>query len=419
MFKRTKLDNGVRIVYEQIPYVRSVSIGIWVGTGSRYERRENNGVSHFIEHLLFKGTENRTAREIADSIDSIGGQLNAFTGKECTCFYTKTLDTHAETALDVLSDMFFHSKFDKKDIDVERRVVIEEIGMYEDSPEELVHDILSECAWKDNPLGFPILGTVETLSGIERDQIISYMKDNYLPQNTVISVAGNFSEDKMINLIKERFSTWKASGSTPKECGSAGFNPGIKIKEKDTEQIHICIAFEGIEHGDDDIYSLLTVNNVLGGGMSSRLFQKIREESGLVYSIYSYPSSYKKTGLFTIYAGMNPEHLEKVLELIMKETKLMKKEGITKDELEKSREQLKGSYILGLESTSSRMNSIGKAEVLTGNIYTPDEILKKIDEVSLDKVEHVINRIFSLDKICFSAVGNIKKDIDLKNIIGS
>jgi len=245
------------------------------------------------------------------------------------------------------------------------------------------------------------------------------MKDNYWPQNTVISVAGNFSEDKMINLIKERFSTWKASGSTPKECGSAGFNPGIKIKEKDTEQIHICIAFEGIEHGDDDIYSLLTVNNVLGGGMSSRLFQKIREESGLVYSIYSYPSSYKKTGLFTIYAGMNPEHLEKVLELIMKETKLMKKEGITKDELEKSREQLKGSYILGLESTSSRMNSIGKAEVLTGNIYTPDEILKKIDEVSLDKVEHVINRIFSLDKICFSAVGNIKKDIDLKNIIGS
>jgi len=418
MFKRTKLDNGVRIVYEQIPYVRSVSIGIWVGTGSRYESRGNNGVSHFIEHLLFKGTENRTAREIADSIDSIGGQLNAFTGKECTCFYTKTLDTHAEIALDVLTDMFFHSRFDKKDIDVERKVVIEEIGMYEDSPEELVHDILSECAWEGNSLGFPILGTSDSLSGIERDEIMSYMNKNYLPQKTVIAVAGNFAEDKMVSLIKDRFSAWKVLESTPRECGSAEFNAGIKIKEKDTEQIHICFAFEGIEHGDDDLYPLLTVNNVFGGGMSSRLFQKIREELGLVYSIYSYPSSYKKTGLFTIYAGMNPEHLERVLELVLKETELIIKEGISKDEFEKSREQLKGNYILGLESTSSRMNSIGKAEVLTGKIYTPDEILKKIDEVNIDRVEQVIKRIFNLNRICFSAVGNFKKDIDIKSILG-
>lgn len=419
MFKRVKLDNGIRIVCERIPHVRSVSIGIWVGTGSRSENQTNNGISHFIEHMLFKGTDKRSAKEIADSIDSIGGQLNAFTGKECTCYYTKTLDTHAEIALDVLSDMFFNSKFEKKDIDIERKVVIEEIGMYEDSPEELVHDVLSEVVWGGNALGYPILGTYDCLHGIDNDKIKSYLNDNYLPQNTVIAVAGNFEDERMVSLIKEKFSQWEASKDIQDGFQNAELKAGIKIKEKDTEQIHICMGFKGIEHGNDQLYPLLAVNNVFGGGMSSRLFQKIREEMGLVYSIYSYPSSYKDAGLFTIYAGMNPEHLDKVLELIIKETRHMLKEGISKEELEKSKEQLKGNYILGLESTSSRMNSIGKSEVLLGRIYNPDEILKKIDEVNAERVDEVIKRIFSLDKMSFSAVGNIKKDIDINKIIGA
>ncbi|HOM02895.1 MAG TPA: pitrilysin family protein [Acetivibrio sp.] len=417
MYKRIKLENGVRIVCENIPYLRSVSIGIWVGTGSRNESLSNNGISHFIEHMLFKGTDNRSAREIADSIDSIGGQLNAFTGKECTCYYTKTLDSHADIALDVLSDMFFNSRFDEKDIDIEKKVIMEEIGMYEDSPEELVHDILSETVWEDNSLGFPILGTRETLFGINKDKIKAYMKDRYFPQNTVIAVAGNFKEDKIIDTIKQKFGGWNDSGKNGKDIKNAEFKVNSKIKVKDTEQIHICLGFEGIPHGSDELYPLLAVNNVLGGGMSSRMFQKIREEKGLVYSIYSYPSSYRNAGLFTIYAGMNAEHLERVVDLIVKEIKILLKEGLSKDELEKSKEQLKGNYILGLESTSSRMNSIGKSEVLMDNIYTPDEILKKIDAVNLESVEQIIKRIFRLDRMSFSIVGNIKKETDIRRII--
>jgi len=419
MYKRIKLENGVRVVCEKIPYLRSVSIGIWVGTGSRNESQSNNGISHFIEHMLFKGTDNRSAREIADSIDSIGGQLNAFTGKECTCYYTKTLDSHADIALDVLSDMFFNSRFEEKDIEVEKKVILEEIGMHEDSPEELVHDILSETVWEDNSLGLPILGTRETLLNINKDKIKAYINERYLPQNTVIAVAGNFEEDRIIDVIKEKFGGWNASGKDSKTIEDAKFKVNSKIKVKDTEQIHICMGFEGVAHGSDELYPLLAVNNVLGGGMSSRMFQKIREEKGLVYSIYSYPSSYKNAGLFTIYAGMNAEHLEKVVELIIKEIKILIKEGISKDELEKSREQLKGSYILGLESTSSRMNSIGKAEVLMGSIYTPDEILKKIDAVNQESVERVIKQIFCLDKISFAIVGNIKKEIDIRKIINA
>ncbi|MFZ5990048.1 MAG: M16 family metallopeptidase [Bacillota bacterium] len=418
MFKRITLDNGVRIVSERIPHVRSVSIGIWVGTGSRSENREINGISHFIEHMMFKGTEKRTAKEIAESIDSIGGQLNAFTGKECTCYYTKTLDTHFEIALDVLSDMFFNSKFSKKDIDVERKVVIEEIGMYEDSPEELVHDILSEAAWEGNPLGLSILGTSDCLYGIDRDKIKNYIDSNYLPKNTVIAVSGNF-DDEMIGLIKEKFNDWNPAGVIDNNFEKVEFKANVRKKEKDTEQIHICLGFKGIEHGNDDMYSLLAVNNIFGGGMSSRLFQKIREEMGLVYSIYSYPSSYKNAGLFTIYAGMNPQHLDKVLELVAKEVRHIVKDGISDQDLKKSKEQLKGNFILGLESTSSRMNSIGKSEVLLGRIYSPEEVLKKIDEVSMEKTDEIIKKIFDLSNISFAAVGNIKKDFDIKKIISA
>lgn len=419
MYKRVKLESGIRIVYEKIPYLRSVSIGIWVGTGSRNENLSNNGISHFIEHMLFKGTDKRSAREIADSIDSIGGQLNAFTGKECTCYYTKTLDTHVDIALDVLSDMFFNSRFKNKNIEVEKKVVLEEIGMYEDSPEELVHDILSETVWEGNSLGFPILGTHDCLFSIDKDKIKDYMKERYLPQNTVIAVAGNFEEDRITDIIKEKFGNWKASGKDSKGLEAAKFKVASKIKVRDTEQIHICMGFEGIEQGSDELYPLLAVNNVFGGGMSSRMFQKIREEMGLVYSIYSYPSSYRNAGLFTIYAGMNVEHLEKVVSLIAKEIKILLKEGLSRGEIEKSKEQLKGNYILGLESTSSRMNSIGKSEVLMNNIYTPDEILKKIDAVNEERIEQVIKRIFDSNKISFSIVGNIKKEIDIKKIIGS
>ncbi|HHW32378.1 MAG TPA: insulinase family protein [Clostridiaceae bacterium] len=412
MLKKITLDNGVRVVLEKIPYVRSVSLGIWVGAGSRNESPGNNGISHFIEHMLFKGTTNRTAKEIAESIDSIGGQINAFTGKECTCYYTKTLDTHVNIGIDILSDMFFNSKFSPEDIEIEKNIVFEEINMYEDSPEELVHDILSETVWHGNSLGFPILGNVGSLRKINRESIHEYMKINYTPKNTVISVAGNYEEEILLDLIKERFDHWKVENDRVPDFEDVKFIKDARIKEKDTEQVHICLAFEGIEQGNDNLYSLLAINNVLGGGMSSRLFQKIREEMGLVYSIYSYPSSYKNAGLFTVYAGMNPDKLEEVLCRIKDEIKAFKAQGITRDQLEKSKEQLKGSFILSLESTSSRMNSIGKSELMLNKIYTPDEVLDKIDKITMESVHQIIDQVFDMDNIGFSAVGNIKHDIE-------
>lgn len=413
MFKKILLDNGLRLVYEKISYVRSVSVGIWVGTGSRNESVKNNGISHFIEHMLFKGTANRSAKEIAECIDAIGGQINAFTGKECTCYYTKTLDTHLGISLDILSDMLFNSRFAGNDIKIEKKVVVEEIGMYEDTPEELVHDIFSEMVWSGNSLGYPILGTQDCIDGFNKKMINQYMEDNYTPYNTVISVAGNFDEDRLIEDVKKYFGNWSRTGENPRKYQTAQYRTDKVIREKDTEQVHLCMGFEGIENGDDRVYSLLALNNIFGGGMSSWLFQKIREEKGLVYSIYSYPSTYKTAGLFMIYAGMNPEYLQTVIDLTKKEIDLLIKKGITKDELDKSKEQLKGNYILGLESTNSRMNSIGKSELMLGRINTPEEVLQKMDRITIDNIREVIDMIFRYDKLSMSAVGNLKKQIEI------
>lgn len=407
MFKKITLPNGVRIVCERIPHVRSISIGIWVGTGSRNEDTLNNGVSHFIEHMLFKGTEKRSAKQIAESIDNIGGQINAFTGKELTCYYTKTLDEHFDIALDVLADMFFHSRFEAKDIDVERKVILEEINMYEDSPEELVHDLLSETVWDGNSLGFPILGTEKCLNGFNKDTFTSYMKSNYRTDNCVVSVVGNFDEARLIESIAMHFGGWQSCVAPSVKLEVPCFVSRVETKEKDTEQVHLCIGFNGIEHGNEHLYSLLAVNNLFGGGMSSRLFQKIREERGLVYSIYSYPSSYRDTGLFTIYAGMNPEQLSQVIEMIYEEIRILKKDGISEDDLKKSKDQLKGGFILGLESTSSRMNSIGKSELMLGHINTPEEVLQKIDAITMETVHQVIGNVFESKRMSLCAVGNL------------
>jgi len=411
MFKKILLDNGVRLVYENISYVRSVSVGIWVGTGSRSENTSNNGISHFIEHMLFKGTTKRSAKEIAETIDNIGGQINAFTGKECTCYYTKTLDTHLNIALDVLADMFFNSNFETADINVEKRVVVEEIGMYEDTPEELVHDIFSEMVWSGNSLGYPILGTQKCIGKFNKKMIKQYMNEHYTPYNTVISVAGNFDEAELIDYVMKYFGNWKYDEEYKVDYLPVEFKIDKDIRQKDTEQVHLCMGFEGIEHGNDQVYPLLALNNIFGGGMSSRLFQKIREKKGLVYSIYSYPSTYIGAGLFMIYAGMNPEYLQSVVDLTKKEIDLLLKKGIKQDELNKSKEQLKGNYILGLESINSRMNSIGKSELMLGKINTPEEVIEKMDNIKMDDIFEVIEMVFKYEKMSISAVGNLKTEI--------
>lgn len=411
MFEKKVLKNGLRLVFEKLPHVKSVSMGIWIGTGSRNETTANNGVSHFIEHMLFKGTKNRTAKEIAESIDNIGGQLNAFTGKECTCFYARTLDSHIELTIEVLADMLFNSNFSERDIKLEKKVVLEEIGMYEDNFEDMVHDVLSSITWANSALGYPILGTIESVKAINKKSITDYMSQNYVAKNAVISVAGNFEIEHIVNLLERHFGGWEA-GESQMNFDIASFSLNTKIKEKETEQVHMCLGMNALPHGDERLYASIIVNNIFGGGMSSRLFQNIREKKGLVYSIYSFPTSYKQAGMFSIYAGMNLASVEEVLKLTMNEIDVLCKKGLKDEEISKSKEQLKGNYILGLESTSGRMNSIGKSELMLGKIYTPEEVISKIDNVDKDMVKEVIDIIFKSKDINLAMVGNINKDID-------
>jgi len=416
MFQKELLINGIRIVTEEIPYVNSVSIGIWVKVGSRYESFENNGISHFIEHMLFKGTRKRSAKDIANSIDKIGGQLNAFTTKECTCFYAKVLDTHFEIALDVLSDMFLNSVFSEADIEKERGVIIEEINLYEDSPEDLVHDLFSQAVWSSNPLGMSILGTEESLDHIGREQLVDFFNKNYIPQNIVISVVGNFKHKDVVCKIKEYFVKAEHKDNGAARIIMPRFEPEYMLKNKVTEQIHLCMGFNGVDIKSEAYYPMLVFNNVFGGAMSSRLFQRIREDRGLAYSVFSYPSSFEDCGLFSIYAGSKPDNLKSVAGLIMEEIKVIKETGITDEELYDSKEQLKGSYILGLESTSGRMLSIGKSELLLDRIYSPAEVLQRIDEVNMDGVNSIIKYIFDSESMGVAVIGSMEKNTDIKKI---
>ena len=409
MYERIVLDNGLQIVWERIPYVRSVSFGVWVKTGSRNEEHYNNGISHFIEHMLFKGTENRSAKDIADIIDSIGGQINAFTGKECTCFYTKTLDTDLEIAVELLSDMLRNSIFSKKDIETERKVISEEINMYEDYPEDMVHDLLSEIVWSENSLSLPILGTLQSLSGIDNNKFSEYMNCFYNPNNCVISVAGNFENEKLMFLIEKYFGGWENNQIYSQEITSPIFKKDILCKRKETEQVHVCIGFDGYKIGDHNIYSLLVLNNIVGGGMSSKLFQNIREEKGLVYSIYSYPTSYSDTGLFSIYAGVNPQNVKEVLLNIDEEIERIYNFMLSDNEIQMAKNQLKGSYILGLESTSSRMNSIGRSQLFLNCIKTQEEIIQLIDDVDNNSLNNVIKTILNNNKKGLAIISDLEK----------
>lgn len=410
MVQEMILENNLTVVYEKLPFTRSVSFGLWVGTGSRYETADQNGISHFIEHMLFKGTQTKSARDIAMVIDNVGGQINAFTGKECTCLYTKTLDEDLEKAMEVISDMLFHSKFDPVHIETEKKVIAEEISMYEDYPEEMVHDMLTEEVWSGNALGYPILGTYQSVSGITRDQIVETMNRFYVPENSVISVAGNFDEQELIEMIRKYFGEWKSHNYCVVHAYKPWFNKTLKVKRKETEQVHMCLGFRGVKHGEDSMYSLLTLNNILGGGMSSRLFQKVREELGLAYSIYSYPTSYRDVGMFTIYAATGTQQIGEVIRHIQNEIEILLHQSLNESDVEKAKNQLKGSFILGLDSTSSRMNSMGKSQLMMGRVRTPDEVLERIEKVTPDTIAEIIQYVFRPEQMGLSAIGDIDFD---------
>ncbi len=413
MYKIHTLKNGLTIIGEEIPYLKSISLGVWINAGSRIEDEKISGVSHFIEHMLFKGTKNRTSKEIASEIDNLGGQINAFTSKECTCYYVKLLDSHIDIGIDILSDMILNPLFDKNDIDKERLVILEELKMYEDSPEDLAYDLLIENIYKGDPLGMNIIGTEESLKGIGRKEIVDYFEKYYVPNNSVISVCGNFNFEEMINKLEEKFINWN-SKDVNIEVEKAKFNSCFIAKNKDTEQVNIAISLEAIPVEDiKEVYALSVINTVFGGSISSRLFQKIREEQGLVYSIYSSQSLYRKCGEVGIYASMSKDNLKKVYEMILDEIKDLKKNYLTEKEIKESKEQLKGSYILGLESTSSRMMSIGKSMLLHRQVRDTDEILKLIDEVDKDTINRVIDKVFNIDKLGICIVGKDVEDIKL------
>lgn len=408
MADKRVLSNDLRIVTEYIPTVKSVAVGVWIKTGVITENSSNNGISHFIEHMLFKGTDNRSAKEIAETVDGVGGHINAFTSREYTCYYMKVLDENLELAIELLADMLFNSSFDPEEIEKEKSVIAEEINMYEDSPEDLSHDLLIESMFKDQPLGYSILGHKEVVETFTQQHLIEYVKNQYRPNNTVIAVAGNFEDNQLHQLVQAYFGHWKMHDMHMDQIGpSSSLKFGRISRQKDIEQVHLNIGYQGAVLGSTEMYDLLILNNIIGGSMSSRLFQKIREDRGLVYSIYSSMNNYTDNGVYSIYCSMNPGQLNLVQELIDEEMDQLTSNGLTDDEFEKAKRQLKGSYLLGMESTSSRMASMGKSELLLHKMDTPDDILKKINGLEKDNAELIMRRFLNSKERTIVQVGRI------------
>jgi predicted Zn-dependent peptidase len=404
MYKKQTLPNGVRIVTEEIPYVRSVSIGIWVAAGSRDESARNNGVAHFIEHMLFKGTDKRTAKEIAETLDAVGGQLNAFTSKEYTCYYAKVLDEHFDISVDLLTDMFFNSSFKEEEIEKEKNVIIEEIKMYEDAPDELVHDFFANTMWRGHALGRPVIGSKKNIRDMTREDLLEFKNRFYSSKSIVVAVVGNVKHEEAIEKLAPFFENLK---NQPEERRYTSPKPQARVfsKKKDTEQLHLCIGTPGLALDDEKGHVLHIMNSVLGGGISSRLFQKIREERGLAYSVYSYQSSYRDTGLFSVYAGLSRHNSNNVISIIGKEMKSLRVKGITQKELIRTKQQLIGNLHLGLENVSNRMSRLGKSELCLNRVVTIDEAVEKINAVTLDDVKDLAERFFQSDNIVFSSIG--------------
>jgi predicted Zn-dependent peptidase len=403
-YQKTILDNGIRVITEEIPYLKSVSIGVWVTTGSRDEHPEENGVSHFIEHLLFKGTERRTAFDIAKEIDSVGGTLNAFTGREYTCFYSKVIDKNLPLAIDLLSDIFLHSIMDVKDVEKERMVILQEIKMVEDTPDDYIHDFFNRVCWGDHPLGFPIFGTSDLVQSFHRDQILQFLKENYQPNRIVICAAGNVKHQEVVDRIGETFGQLPRSEKERKRLKPDSIST-TNIRKRELEQVHFCLGTKGLQYNHSLRFASYVLNTILGGGMSSRLFQEIRENRGLAYSVYSYLPSYIDTGLVVVYAGTNESSFREVIELVLNEFSRLKKEPFRNGELETSKEQLKGNLLLSLESSDNLMTRLAKNEIYFGSHLPVEKTLKGIDAVEEDAVRHLAKELFDERFFCLTILG--------------
>ncbi|MFZ5898038.1 MAG: M16 family metallopeptidase [Bacillota bacterium] len=404
MVRKVTLENGVRILTEEIPYVRSAALGIWVDVGSRDENERLNGASHFIEHMMFKGTSKRTAKDIAEALDAVGGQLNAFTTKEYTCYYARVLDEHFGLAVDVLTDMLFNSSFREEDIEREKNVIVEEIKMYEDAPDELVHDVFASTLWKGHVLGRPVIGNADVVRDICREDLLSFYRSHYLDGRMVIAAAGNISHEEVVAQLEGTFRNLSATARV-RQLDTPTPSPTVNFKAKDTEQVHLVMGTQGLPFGDERIYEIQVLNTVLGGGISSRLFQKIREDRGLVYNIYSYHSSYHDTGIFCIYCALSSHNVNTVLGLVMAEIENLRREPVGQDELRRAKDQIKGNFLLNLESVNTRLTRLGKSELYLGKIVTPDEVVQKVEAVTAEQVQDLALKLLRPDAFCLASVG--------------
>jgi predicted Zn-dependent peptidase len=391
--RRTVLPGGLRVVTETMPTVRSAAVGIWVGVGSRDEDLIDAGASHYLEHLLFKGTQRRSALEISAAVDAVGGDLNAFTAKEYTCYYARVLDSDLPLAVDVVSDMVTGSLIQEEDVEAERGVILEEIAMRDDEPSDLVHDEFSTALYGDAPLGRPILGTVDSINSLTADGIGRYYRERYLPANLVVAVAGNLDHDEVLRHVDKAFEgvLGQEGLPSPPRIGGEGAepNPGVRLIPRQTEQANLILGTIGVSRTDDRRFTLGVLNSALGGGMSSRLFQEVREKRGLAYSVYSYTSQYADTGTFGVYAGCQPGKIDEVLTICRDEVGKIAEHGLTDEELSRGKGQLRGSMVLGLEDTGSRMSRIGKSELVYEELLSVDEVLARIDAVTLDDIRSV------------------------------
>jgi predicted Zn-dependent peptidase len=401
--RRTVLPGGLRVITEAMPTVRSVSFGVWVGVGSRDETPALAGSSHYLEHVLFKGTKRRDALEISAALDAVGGEMNAFTSKEYTCFYARVLDNDLPLAVDVISDMMTSSVVRSSDVDSERGVILEEIAMHEDDPGDVVHDAFAEALFGDTPLGRPILGTVESINGLQRSAIHGYYRRRYRPENMVIAAAGNLDHAKVVRLVARAFGEMLNDDaqidrrpSPPRVGGRPPVSrSGVSVVQRPTEQAHLVLGVPALSRVDERRFALGVLNGALGGGMSSRLFQEIREKRGLAYSVYSYAAHHAETGMFGVYAGCQPAKAAEVLDICRVQLDLVARGGITAEELSRGKGQLAGALVLGLEDTGSRMSRLGKAELVYGELLTVDELLARIDGVTLEQVRDVAATVLS------------------------
>ncbi len=410
-YRKTTLDNGVRIITEEIPFFRSVALGIWVRSGSRFEPPDVNGICHFIEHMLFKGTRKRSALTIAKEIDAVGGALNAFTSKELTSYHCRVLDEHLDLAMDLLGDIYLNASFPEEEIDREKQVVCGEICQVEDSAEDLVHEILGIRFWQDDPLGQPILGTIPTIEKLDRQTVVDFKADYYVPGETLISAAGRIEHDAFVDLVSKQMDALPSSTHSP-VTKPVKVDSSAHIVSRDLEQVHVCIAMESPSAIDERRHATYVLNTILGGGMSSKLFQEVREKRGLAYNVYSFLSCFSDTGILGIYAGCDPDRIEELLSVMGKETLNFAK-TVTEEELQLAKSQIKGNIILAMESTESRMNRLAKSEFYFRRHVVVDEILGAVDKVSLKDLIEISEQLLVPGKYTIVALGSVDEKLDL------